>query len=149
MDVNHCINELVLARATTVLDQKCKYLASGNSQNQNAFLSESKLNPKGNSPSVIYNFPKLKVWGTAPASAWIIYIKQDNFFSALPGIFRLHTVQEDSAGLFFVVQNQETILLHFRYISPSCPYIHRVKANYQMPISTSIVLPLGDTAQLD
>lgn len=123
MDVNHCINELAFAKATTVVDQKCRYLASGNSENQNVFLSESKLNAKGNSPSVIYKLPKPKVQGTVPASDCITYIKQDNFFSDLPSPFRLQTVQEDSAGLFFVVQNQETIFLHFRYISPSCSYI--------------------------
>lgn len=93
--------------------------SSGNSKNQNAFLSESKLNPKGKSPSIIYNFSKPKVWGTTPATAWVIYIKQDNFFSALPGVFRLQTVQEDSSGTFFVVQNQKAIFLHFRHISPS------------------------------
>lgn len=50
MTVHHWTSELTLAK-TTVVDQNQKYLALQNSENQNAFLSEPKWNPKGNSPS--------------------------------------------------------------------------------------------------
>lgn len=42
MNVHPWISELALAKAITVVDQNCKYLALGNSENQNAFLSEPK-----------------------------------------------------------------------------------------------------------
>lgn len=67
MNVHHWISELAVAKATTVVDQKCKYLALGKSDIQNAFLSERKWNPEGNSPSVICKFLKPKVWGTGPS----------------------------------------------------------------------------------
>lgn len=42
MNVHHWISELTLPKATTIVDKKRKYLALGNSENQNAFLSETK-----------------------------------------------------------------------------------------------------------
>lgn len=104
MAVSHCLVQLMLTKASTLVDQNCKYLASGNSKYENAFLSE--LNPKGNSPSVISNFPKPEIWRTIPASAYVSYINQYNFFSAQPGIFRLQAIQEDSAGLCLAVEKQ-------------------------------------------
>lgn len=104
MNVHHWISDLALAKTTTVVDQKREYLALQNSENQNAFLPEPKWNPKINL-QVISKFPKPKIWGTVPASDCIIYIKHDNFFSALLGIFRLQTAQDSS----LLQKNKENI----------------------------------------
>lgn len=140
MNVHHWISEMALPKATTVADQKSKYLALGNSENQNPFLSEPKWNPKGNSPSIIYKFPKPKVWGTVPASDCIISIKQDNFFLAL-----LAFQASDCPRQFFIVEK----LREYFFISgtPLLLSIYTVKVNDQVSMSTLIALPLGQLDQ--